>query len=294
MSGGKGGGSRTSVQIPQWIQDPMQRGISRAEDMSRMGYQPYYGPEVAAFSPMQIAAMQSSADAASAFGLAPQMDVSAGIPTPTEYVGGVRGYGSGDIFEQSLNEFNKRQPAQAAIYNDLFAGPDVGRIDYGDNGGNDRPVMSGGGGEGGGMDPLTGGYGNNALVNAGGLGSAGGLGTSGGFSDYGYNPTNLNGMGGMPIDYTTGQPFNPASGTGPFVAQGMGAQNPIMPIVGGGVGGGGSVDPFNPFTDRRGGVTGTPVSFPEGQAGSSDLLANYIGSRGNLGFGGFNPYGMGA
>jgi len=143
MSGGKGGGSSTSVQIPQWIQDPMQRGISRAEDMSRMGYQPYYGPEVAAFSPMQVAAMQSSADAASAFGLAPQMDVSAGIPTPTEYVGGVRGYGSGDIFEQSLNEFNKRQPDQAAIYNSLFAGPDVGRVDYGDNYGITRPVMGG-------------------------------------------------------------------------------------------------------------------------------------------------------
>ena len=284
MSGGKGGGSSTSVQIPQWIQDPMQRGISRAEDMSRMGYQPYYGPEVAAFSPMQVAAMQSSADAASAFGLAPQMDVSAGIPTPTEYVGGVRGYGSGDIFEQSLNEFNKRQPDQAAIYNSLFAGPDVGRVDYGDNYGITRPVM------GGGADVLP------TISNPADSMISGGLsGGGGGFGDFGA--PSLNGMGGMPMDYTTGQPWNPASGTGPFVAQGMGAQNPAMPTIMGGASGSPTMPSMpDPFTTGRGGVTGTPVSFPEGEAvGSNDLMAGYqnLIPRGNLGFGGINftrPY----
>lgn len=287
MSGGKGGGSSTSVQIPQWIQDPMQRGISRAEDMSRMGYQPYYGPEVAAFSPMQVAAMQSSADAASAFGLAPQMDVSAGIPTPTEYVGGIRGYGSGDIFEQSLNEFNKRQPDQAAIYNSLFAGPDVGRIDYGDNGGNTRPVM------GGGAAVLP------TISNPADSMVSGGLsGGGGGFGDFGA--PSLNGMDGMPMDYTTGQPWNPASGTGPFVAQGMGAQNPIMPTIISGASGSPTAGPSlpSPLTDGIGGITGTPVreSVPTaGNPDSTDLIASYqnLIPRGNLGFGGINftrPY----
>ena len=136
-----GGGSTTKVQIPTWIQEPMQRGIARAEQMAQMGYQPYYGPEVAAFSPMQTAAMQSAADAATAFGMAPQMNVMASIPTPTEYVGGVRGYGSGDIFEQSVNEFQKRQPEQNQIYSNLFTGPRVNAIDYGQDT-DQRPVMT--------------------------------------------------------------------------------------------------------------------------------------------------------
>lgn len=33
--------------------------------------------------------------------------------------------------------------------------------------------------------------------------------------------------GGILIDYTTGQPFNPGNMTGPFVAQGMGSQIPV-------------------------------------------------------------------
>lgn len=143
-----GGGSTTKVQIPTWIQEPMQRGIARAEQMAQMGYQPYYGPEVAAFSPMQTAAMQSAADAATAFGMAPQMNVMASIPTPTEYVGGVRGYGSGDIFEQSVNEFQKRQPEQNQIYSNLFTGPRVNAIDYGQDT-DQRPVMGLPGGKGG-------------------------------------------------------------------------------------------------------------------------------------------------
>ena len=223
--------------------------------------------------------MQSSADAASAFGLAPQMDVSAGIPTPTEYVGGIRGYGSGAIFEQSLIEFNKRQPDQAAIYNSLFAGPNVNAINYGDNGGNNRPVMNGSDGytdigylTGQGSVPFSGsaqsGYGGGGLGLAEGYGNVDQSGVYGGFGG-GYFPS-------FPISQTAG-------GT--------------VPVVGASEGG--SQDPYDPFTTGRGGVTGTPVSFPDpwvGRSDSKDLSANYqnLIPRGNLGFGGFNPYGMGA
>jgi hypothetical protein len=131
MSGGKGGSQTSKVEIPQWIEQPAIRNIGRAEQVAKMGYQPYYGPEVAAFSPMQEQAMQSQYDAAAAFGMAPMGgDAMAGMPAPTEFAGGVRGYGSGDIFEQSVNEFQKRQPDQAAIYNQQFVGPDVGGQDF--------------------------------------------------------------------------------------------------------------------------------------------------------------------
>ena len=272
MSGGKGGSQSSKVEIPKWIEDPAIRNIARAEQVAKMGYQPYYGPEVAAFSPMQEQAMQSQYDAAAAFGMAPMGgDAMAGMPTPTEFAGGVRGYGSGDIFEQSINEFQKRQPQQAAIYNQQFVGPDVGGQDFYPP----QPQFPVGGGEGGGIPPFTGGA--NPITNLGGInpltnpgGSAGGAGFTGG----GFDP----GMpGGMPIDYTTGLPFNPGNMTGPFVAQGMGAQMPGSSMIGGGASGpSGLPSPFDPFTTGRGGVTGTPVDFPEGQPvapNSSDLMA---------------------
>lgn len=148
MSGGKGGSQTSKVQIPKEFLDPAVRNIGRAEQMAGMGYQPYYGPEVAAFTPLQEQAMQSQYDAAAAFGMVPQGgNALAGMPQATEYAGGIRGYGSGDLFEQAVNEFEKRQPAQAQIYNSLFAGPNVNNTPIVPG----RPVM--GGGKGGMVSP---------------------------------------------------------------------------------------------------------------------------------------------
>jgi hypothetical protein len=122
MSGGKGGSQTSKVEIPAFIQEPARRNIQRAEQLAQVGYMPYYGPSVAAFSPMQTQAMQSTADAAAAFGLAPQMDVMASMPQPQDF-GGMQGYGTGQIFEQALSELAAQQPAQTQAFNRLFVGP---------------------------------------------------------------------------------------------------------------------------------------------------------------------------
>ena len=70
MSGGKGGSQTTEVKVPQYIEDAAKANLARADEISRIGYTPYYGPDVAAFSPMQQASFQNTADTASAFGLA--------------------------------------------------------------------------------------------------------------------------------------------------------------------------------------------------------------------------------
>jgi hypothetical protein len=257
MSGGKGGSQSSKVEIPSWVEQPAIRNINRAEDVARMGYQPYYGPEVAAFTPMQQQAMQSQYDAASAFGMAPMGgDAMAGMPAPTEYAGGVMGYGSGDIFEQSVNEFQKRQPDQAAIYNQQFVGPDVGNQDfYAPR--NQFPIMGFGGGEGARMSAKSVGASDYMGSGFSGAGVPGGF--SGGFDQQiPTMPADMPGMPGVP---------------GPFVAQGMGAQMPGSAMVGGGSSG--SPEPFDPFTTGRGGITGTPVDMPEGippAPSSSDLM----------------------
>lgn len=113
MSGGKGGSQTSSVQIPAYIEDAAKANLARADEISKIGYTPYYGPDVAALTPMQKAAMQNTAGAASAFGLAaPTGQGVTGMPAATEYAGGVRGYSSAPMYEQSLAELQARRPAQ--------------------------------------------------------------------------------------------------------------------------------------------------------------------------------------
>jgi hypothetical protein len=125
--GGKGGSQTTKTEIPEFIEGPARRNLQRAEQLAQVGYMPYYGPSVAAFTPMQTQAMQSTADAAAAFGLAPQMDVTAGMPEAQDF-GGIQGYGTGQMFEQALSELAANQPAQAASFSQLFTGPQAGGL----------------------------------------------------------------------------------------------------------------------------------------------------------------------
>lgn len=165
MSGGKGGSTSSTVEVPQYIEDAAKRNLARADTISQIGYVPYYGPDVAAFTPMQEAAFQNTAGTAGAFGLAgggmSQQDITGGMPAPTTYAGGVRGYSSAPMYEQAMNELATRRPGQKNLIDSLFidpysgvAGANVGpMVDYtdtrtpGDLGGG----SVGGGGGGGGL-----------------------------------------------------------------------------------------------------------------------------------------------
>jgi hypothetical protein len=163
MSGGKGGSTSSTVEIPQYIEDAARRNLARADTISKIGYVPYYGPDVAAFTPMQEAAFQNTADVASAFGTAgggmSQQGIMGGMSAPTTYAGGVRGYSSAPMYEESMAELATRRPGQKALIDSLFidpysgvAGSNVGPlVDYastatpGDLGGGS--VGGGGGGD---------------------------------------------------------------------------------------------------------------------------------------------------
>lgn len=132
MSGGKGGSTTSSVEIPEYIERAAQENLNRAQAIAQMGYVPYYGPDVAAFTPMQEAAMQNVASAAGAFGLATPTGASVtGMPTATEYAGGIRGYSSAPMFEQAQAELAARRPAQKSYIDSFFIDPVTGQ--YGAN-----------------------------------------------------------------------------------------------------------------------------------------------------------------
>jgi hypothetical protein len=114
MSGGGKGGSTTSqVQVPQWLNDAAQGNVAKAEEMAKIGNVDYRGPDVAAFTPMQMASFQNTQDAANAFGVAvPAGGPMAGMPTAQTFAGGVQGYSAAPIYDQAKAEMQRLNPAQ--------------------------------------------------------------------------------------------------------------------------------------------------------------------------------------
>ena len=149
----KGGTTSGSTEIPAWLESAAIENINKARDVSQIGYVPYYGPDVAAFSPMQQQSMQSTGNAASAFGLAPQgFNAMAGMPQAQTFAGGVQGYSSAPLYEQSLDKLFANAPAQYRAMNSMFIDPFTGaapRNAYNATPMQSSQMMSGGGGGGG-------------------------------------------------------------------------------------------------------------------------------------------------
>jgi len=122
MSGGKGGSTSSKVEIPKWLEEPSKRAIARGEDMAQIGYQPWMGPDVAAFNATQNAAFDNTNNAAGAFGLS---QGSSGMPQPMDY-NGFAGYSGYPIFDQARTDYEQANPQQAAAYDALFGDYGVG------------------------------------------------------------------------------------------------------------------------------------------------------------------------
>jgi hypothetical protein len=176
--GGKGGSQKTEVEIPEFIERAGERNIDKAEEISRIGYVPQFGPDVAAMTPMQEAAGQNIMKAAGAFGLADPLagtmmstprgqefaaqeylaanpDVAAagvdpmrhyqqfgqfegrqgfglgaqsameGMPQAQDF-GGVRGYSSAPIYQQSIENLRREAPGQYQALQAPFIDPFTG------------------------------------------------------------------------------------------------------------------------------------------------------------------------
>jgi hypothetical protein len=152
MSGGKGGSQTTKVEVPQYIEDAAKANLARADEIAQIGYTPYYGPDVAAFTPMQQASFQNTADTANAFGMgapASKRDIYGGMGAPTTYAGGVQGYSSAPIYEQSVSELRRQRPGQYKALMAPFINPVTGADPAAPFGGRGGKAGGGGGGGGG-------------------------------------------------------------------------------------------------------------------------------------------------
>ena len=152
--GGKSGSETTETTLPDWLQQPVQRNLQRAEDLQRLPFMPYRGAEIAAFNPNQVSAFQNNTDAARAFGFNAPLDAMDGMPEASKYADGSFGYDSNSLYDQALLDSKAYDPAAFNKYQSFFdtsvgANPNP----------NPNPVpngiasLGGGGGGGGRIDP---------------------------------------------------------------------------------------------------------------------------------------------
>jgi hypothetical protein len=126
--GGKGGRETTEVKIPEWLEAAAKENLARGQGVANIGYTPYYGPDVAAMTPLQIASNQGLSSAAGAFGLGGgglSMGTE-GMPAPQTFAGGVQGYSSGGLYDEALRELETRRPGQYNAITGMFVDPITG------------------------------------------------------------------------------------------------------------------------------------------------------------------------
>lgn len=152
---------------PKWFSDAAKKSLEVADRINQIGYVPYMGNQVAAFTPMQQQAMQGVSDWASAANGTAPTDAMAGMPQAKVDGSGVAGYESATGFMRNLEQLKERFPKQydqlSAFGGDLLADPSKPPGDI-----NDSPwalakaASSGGGaaGGGGGLGKLDAFFGN--------------------------------------------------------------------------------------------------------------------------------------
>ena len=127
-----GSGKTTQkTEIPAWLENASRANIALGNDVAGVGYVPYYGPDVAAFAPMQQASFQNTGQAANAFGMAGGgLTGMEGMPQPQQFAGGVSGYSSAPMFAETMAALEANNPGQFAAIQNMFIDPQTGAGGY--------------------------------------------------------------------------------------------------------------------------------------------------------------------
>lgn len=124
MSSMGGSTSQTTEQeIPAYLDQAAQDLIARYTTAAQLGYMANPNAGVAAFTPMQVSAMNANNMGMQAYGLGGVADPMAGMPQAVDMGGGVMGYRSDPIHQQSRTAFAQQNPGTAGAYDTLFFDP---------------------------------------------------------------------------------------------------------------------------------------------------------------------------
>jgi len=101
------GEKKSEQTIPAYIEDAQKAALSLAQNRNALGYIPKYGPEIAAFTGQQMAAMNGANQMAGSLGL---QTAPMNIPTAKNYGNGITGYSSQDLYQSNMEELKAANP----------------------------------------------------------------------------------------------------------------------------------------------------------------------------------------
>jgi hypothetical protein len=101
------GSSTQKTEIPEYAEDASKQALGMANARNELGYIPYHGPDVAAFNPMQKAAMQGANTMAASAGLgtAPMSYMPA-----QDFGGGIMGHSSQPLYQSNMDALEAANP----------------------------------------------------------------------------------------------------------------------------------------------------------------------------------------
>jgi len=119
----KGGRESKDQTLPAFFETALQQGVGMGTDLAQAPYAAYRGPDVAAFSPLQNAAFQSTDQMSSAFGM-PTTGGANYLPDPVQS-GGAMGYSAAPIYDQAVANL----PAPVSeFYSSFGIDPNTGQV----------------------------------------------------------------------------------------------------------------------------------------------------------------------
>ena len=119
----KGGRESKDQTLPAFFETALQQGVGMGTDLAQAPYAAYRGPDVAAFSPLQNAAFQSTDQMSSAFGM-PTTGGANYLPDPVQ-AGGAMGYSAAPIYDQAVANL----PAPVSeFYSSFGIDPNTGQV----------------------------------------------------------------------------------------------------------------------------------------------------------------------
>lgn len=125
----KGGTSEQRTTLPKFQETAIQQGIRQAGDVATYmdTPMPLYGPQVAAFSPMEQASFQGTDMMAGAFNM-PSTGGQQYMPQAQTYEGGIQGYSARPMVDQMMSQFEAERPAQAEYRASFGIDPMTGEV----------------------------------------------------------------------------------------------------------------------------------------------------------------------
>lgn len=122
------GSSSSTTKLPEWYTNYAKPSLELANRVAQTGYRPNVGPEIAAFNPTQVGAMQQGSDWNAAFNTPGQQapDIQSQLMPTNSSINGQGAYSSFPQYQDMMAKFAELFPGQSDYLKGFSINPQTG------------------------------------------------------------------------------------------------------------------------------------------------------------------------